>query len=89
MVRPLFVVAILAAAVMVVFRYGWVHISGLSSSCTQVSANADGSVVEACSRGRLAGWPNLQKQSCTYMRESGECQYWHCPAPIHASQVGR
>lgn len=89
MVRPVFVLAILVAAAMVGFRYGWLHISGLSGSCTQVSANPDGSVLEACSQGRLAGWPSLDKESCTYMRESGRWQYWHCPAPIDASQVGR
>lgn len=87
--RPLFVVALLAAAALVGFRYGWIRVNGLSGSCTQVSANADGSVVEACSRGRLAGWPGLEKHGCTYTEESGRWQYWHCPAPLEASQAGR
>lgn len=87
--RPLFVVALLAAAVMVGFRYGWIRVSGLSGSCTQVTTNADGSVLEACQQGRLAGWPGLESKGCTYLRESGRWQYWHCPAPLEASQVGR
>jgi hypothetical protein len=88
-VRPLFVVALVAAAAMVGLRYGWIPISGLSGSCTQVAANADGTVLEACRQGRLAGWPNLDSHSCAFVRESGRWQYWHCPAPLEASQVGR
>jgi hypothetical protein len=88
-VRPLFVVALLVVAVMVGFRYGWVHVSGVSGSCTQVATNADGTVLEACHKGRLAGWPSLDSHGCTFVRESGRWQYWHCPASLEASQVGR
>lgn len=89
MVRPVFVVAILAAAVMVGFRYGWLHVNGLSGSCTLVTTNVDGSVLEACSQGRLAGWPSLGSHGCSFVRQTGRWQYWHCPAPLDASQVGR
>jgi hypothetical protein len=87
--RPLLVVAVLAVVAMVGLRYGWVHVSGLSGSCAQVAQNPDGTVVEACQRGRLEGWPTLGSQSCTFVRQSGQFQYWHCPAPLVASQVGR
>jgi hypothetical protein len=88
-VRPMFFVALLVAAAMVGFHNGWLHIRGLSGSCTQVSENADGSVFEACRQGRIAGWPSLDSHGCTYVREAGRWQYWHCPAPLEASQVGR
>ncbi len=89
MVRPLLVVAVLAAAAMVGLRYGWVRVSGLSGTCTEVAQDAGGTVLEACGRGRLAGWPGLESHGCTFVRESGQWQYWHCPAPLEASQVGR
>jgi hypothetical protein len=89
LVRPLLVAALLAVAVLVGFHNGWLHVAGLSGSCTQVTQNADGSVLEACSQGRLAGWPSLDSHGCAFVRETGRWQYWHCPAPLDASQVGR
>jgi hypothetical protein len=88
-IRPLLVVAVLAIVVTVGLRDGWVRTSGLSGSCTQVTQNADETVLEACHQGWLEGWPSLASHDCTVVRKSGRLQYWHCPASLVASQVGR
>jgi hypothetical protein len=88
-VKSVLFAALLAAVALMGFHYGWVRIGALSGSCTQVVENADASVVEACRQGKLAGWPSLESHSCTFIHQSGSWQYWHCPAAIEASQVGR
>ena len=89
MLRPVLVVVAVAVVAMVGLRVGWVRVSGLSGSCTQVAQGPGGSVIEACQRGRLAGWPSLAGHGCTVVGQSQQLQSWSCPAPVVASQAGR
>ena len=89
MIRPFLAVVVIAVVGLVALRDHWVHVAGLTGSCAQVAANGDGTVVEACQRGRLEGWPDLGSHNCTAVRNVGGYQYWHCPTPLTASQVGR
>lgn len=89
MLRPVLVVVALVVVAMAGLRLGWVRVGGLTGSCTQVAQNADGTVLEACVRGRLAGWPSLAGHGCTVVGQSARLQDWSCPVTVVASQVGR
>jgi hypothetical protein len=55
---------------------------GLAGSCQVVQTAADGTQVDACHGGRLAGRPDLSSKSCTSTGFSGAFEYWRCPAPV-------
>jgi hypothetical protein len=45
--------------------------------------------VQRCRKGRLEGYPNLEKKACQSMYFSGGYEYWRCLAPLVASQSPR
>jgi hypothetical protein len=90
MVKGVIVVAILIAAAMAVVKDGRALRSvGLTSSCSTVSRNADGTQVAACRAGKLEGAPDLSMHGCTIVGGTKSLRYWHCPSAVESSQVGR
>ena len=90
MLKPIFVAAACILALMIVLKDGRVlKTSGLTGTCSPVSAVVQGTVVEACKPGKLEGRPDLTKRNCIAAGISGKLQYWRCPAEIQATNVGR
>ena len=56
--------------------------TGLVHSCRSVVAPAgDTADWRACEPGKLAGAPDLTRESCTRGAVVGKIEYWRCPAP--------
>jgi hypothetical protein len=55
---------------------------GLSGSCHVVLTATDGTQLDACRSGRLAGRPDLSSKSCTSSGMRGNVEYWRCPAAV-------
>jgi len=55
---------------------------GLSGSCQVVQTAVDGTQLDACRGGRLAGRPDLSSKSCTSTGFRGAFEYWRCPAAV-------
>jgi len=55
---------------------------GLSGSCQVVQTAVDGTQLDACHGGRLAGRPDLSSKSCTSTGFRGTLEYWRCPAAV-------
>jgi hypothetical protein len=55
---------------------------GLAGACTVAQTLTDGSQVEACRAGRLAGRPDLRRQGCVEAGVSGTYAYWRCPSSV-------
>ena len=55
---------------------------GLSGSCQVVQTAVDGTQLDACRGGSLAGRPDLSSKSCTSTGFRGALEYWRCPAPV-------
>jgi hypothetical protein len=90
MVKGVIVVALLIAATMAVLKDGRpLQSAGLTSSCTTVATDADGTQLAACRDGRLEGAPDLTSHGCTIVSGTKSLRYWHCPSTVEASQVGR
>jgi hypothetical protein len=90
MVKGVIVVAILIASAMAVVKDGRALRSvGLTSSCTTVARNADGTELAVCRAGKLEGAPDLGMHGCTIVSGTQSLRYWHCPSAVEASQAGR
>ena len=77
-------------AVMVAIKDGRVlRDTGLTGSCSVVQTQSDGTQIESCIPGKLAGAPDLSRDSCTAAGSSGQVEYWHCPASVVSSEAGR
>ena len=64
--------------------------AGCTASCTEVSTRkAQDDVVQACTRGRHEGYPDLKTKSCVSLGIRHRVQYWSCPAPVVSSQTPR
>ena len=55
---------------------------GLAGSCHVVQTALDGTQLDACESGRLAGRPDLTSKSCRRSGVSGPVEYWWCPASV-------
>ena len=87
MLLRIVLVAALAVAVMVAIKDGALRRAGLVGGCTSLAgAGADVSW-ESCTRGRLAGYPDLSKQSCVFVGTESGRDLWRCPAPVVSSQT--
>jgi hypothetical protein len=88
MLIRIFLVAALVAAMMVAIKDGALRRFGLVGGCVPVSVSggADNSF-ESCASGRLAGYPDLTKQSCVYVAVNRGRDLWRCPAPVVSSQT--
>ena len=90
MLKPIFVVAACIFALMLVVKDGRVlKTTGLTSTCSAVSAVVQGTVVEACKPGKLEGLPYLTKRDGVTAGTAGKLEYWRCPADIQATSAGR
>jgi hypothetical protein len=88
MIIKIFLVAALVAAGMVAIKDGALKRFGLVGGCVSVSVSNGGDYSYlACTSGRLAGYPDLTKQSCMYLGVNGGRDLWRCPAPVVASQT--
>jgi hypothetical protein len=89
-IKRILTAAALVFVVMLAIKDGRTfRVAGLTGSCTVVQTAADGSQLETCRPGRLEGRPNLSDHGCTPAGTSGAKEYWRCPAPVAASDVGR
>jgi hypothetical protein len=80
-------VAALAVAVMVAIKDGALRRAGLVGGCTSLAGGGADVSWESCTRGRLAGYPDLSKQSCVFVGTESGRDLWRCPAPVVSSQT--
>jgi hypothetical protein len=90
MLSRIAVIAVCIVAAMVAVKNGrMLHTAGLTGSCRLVSTSPDGSELDACKGGKLAGRPDLTKRGCTSAGISGGYGYWRCPAGLQPTDAGR
>ncbi len=90
MFLKILLVGAVVVATMVVVKDGRVLArAGLTGSCHQVSETAQGLTLQACSRGKLEGYPDLTPRSCTSTGLRSKVEYWRCPASVVSSQAPR
>jgi hypothetical protein len=83
----------LAAALIAVTLQGAKHErvlerAGLFGSCSAVSgAQAEAAGWMACNSGRLSGYPDLTRDSCTLGGTRQKIVYWRCPSQIVSSRT--
>lgn len=83
MLRFAALIVALVAALAAVKREHVLERAGLLGSCTRVAAPGDPTGQwQACHAGRLTGYPDLSRNSCTQRSVQPEVVYWRCPAPL-------
>ena len=89
MLTRILVAAAVVLALMLVVKDGRVmRDAGLTGTCASAKKYPDGSQLEACSAGKLAGRPSLAGQGCTSTGLSGTYEYWRCPAGVVSGPSG-
>lgn len=90
MIKRIVVAGVLVLAIMIAVKDGRVlRETGLTGACSMAQTLTDGTQLEACSSGKLAGRPDLSRQGCTAAGITGTYQYWRCPAGIVSGPNGR
>jgi hypothetical protein len=89
LLKILLVGALVAGAMYAVKDGSVLRRAGLIGSCSAVAAQGSDQTVQRCRKGRLEGYPNLEKKACQSMYFSGGYEYWRCLAPLVASQSPR
>lgn len=85
----LVIIGVLVVGVMFAVKDGRVmRDAGLTGTCTVAETFKDGSQLEACSSGKLAGRPSLSGQGCTATAIQSGYQYWRCPAGVASGPNG-
>lgn len=85
----LVIIGVLVVGVMFAVKDGRVmRDAGLTGTCTVAETFKDGSALEACSSGKLAGRPSLAGQGCVTTAIVGGYQYWRCPAGVASGPNG-
>ena len=74
---------------MLAVQHGALRQIGLLGSCTVKQTLTDGTQWVTCQPGKLAGRPSLGAKSCTSSGVNGKLEWWHCPAPVQSTAVGR
>lgn len=88
MVKIALVAALIAGALYGVKSERVLERAGLFGSCTAVpGAAAEAGGWMACSSGRLSGYPDLSRDSCTRGGTRAKIVYWRCPTKIVASRT--
>ena len=89
MLLRVFAVAVVLVGVMVGVRNGRVlQRLDLTGSCSVVATpNGQTGEWRACRAGRLAGQPDLSRDSCTQQAANAELVYWRCPTSIASSPL--
>ena len=83
MIKRIVIAGVLVLALMIALKDGRIlRHAGLTGECSVAQTLADGTMLEACRSGKLAGRPDLSRQGCRVAGLSGTYQYWRCPAPI-------
>lgn len=89
MIKRVVAVGILIVALMLVIKDGRVpRIVGLIGRCSIVQTFGDGTQLEACLPGKLAGRPDLSRQGCRDIGTKDTAAYWRCPAAIASGPNG-
>lgn len=89
MIKRVVVAGALALALMVAVKDGRVlRETGLTGACSTAQTLTDGTQLEACRSGKLAGRPDLSRQGCTVAGLTGTYQYWRCPASVVSGPSG-
>jgi len=89
MIKRIVVVGVLIFGLMLVIKDGRVlRIAGLKGSCSYVQTLTDGTQVESCRAGKLAGRPDLTRQGCRDAGGQGGAEWWRCPAAVASGPNG-
>ncbi len=89
MIKRIVVVGALIVALMVVLKDGRVlRDLQLTGQCTVSQTYADGTQLETCRPGKLAGRPDLTRQGCREVGVNGAGVYWRCPAAVASGPNG-
>jgi hypothetical protein len=89
MLSRIVAVGVLVFALMLAVEQGGLRKVGLLGSCSAKQTLADGSQWVACTAGKLGGRPSLGSKSCADGGPRGKVEWWHCPAPVQSTAVGR
>jgi hypothetical protein len=90
MIKRIVIAGLVVFLAMVAIKNGRVlHATGLTGSCSVVQTGADGSTLDACSSGKLEGFPSLSGHGCTNAGNAGTYEYWRCPASLAGDQATR
>jgi hypothetical protein len=85
MIKRVVVAGALVLALMIAVKDGRVlRTAGLTGACSMAQRLADGTQLEVCRSGKLAGRPDLSRNGCTEAGVAGTTQYWRCPAAVAA-----
>ena len=88
MSRIVLVAALIASALAFVHNEHTFERTGLLGSCATLATPApDGGQWLECRPGRLTGYPDLTKDSCTRRGTRGEARYWTCPSALAAARA--
>ncbi len=64
--------------------------AGVVGSCTAVVApEGKAGYWHSCKEGKLEGWPDLSRKSCTSAGFVGNVELWRCPTPIGGPGASR
>jgi hypothetical protein len=88
MLLKILIVGALAIGLMAAIRDGRIlRDAGLLSSCSPAVVNGrQDATLQACSKGRLDGFPDLTNKSCVLVSARPNREFWRCQAPIVSSQ---
>jgi hypothetical protein len=89
MIKRIVFAGVVVLALMIAIKDGRVlRVSGLTGECSMAQTLTDGTQLEACRAGRIAGRPDLSRHGCTTAGLTGTYQYWRCPAAVAAGPSG-
>jgi hypothetical protein len=90
MIKRIVIAGVLVLALMIAVKDGRIlRDTGLTGTCSTAQTLKDGTQLEACRSGRLAGRPDLSRQGCTVAGPTATYEYWHCPAGVVSGPNGR
>jgi hypothetical protein len=89
MIKRVVFAGIVVLALMIAIKDGRVlRATGLTGVCSMAQTLTDGTQVEACRAGKLAGRPDLSRQGCTTAGVAATYEYWRCPAGVASQASG-
>ena len=89
MIKRIIVAGALVLALMFAVKDGRIlRDTGLTGVCSTTQTLTDGTQLEACRPGKLAGRPDLSRQGCTMAGVTATYQYWRCPASVVSGPSG-